>query len=198
MLSRISRLALLALCAACTGPGVGEVSAADYSQDKMMAKWMEFMTPGPEHKVLDTKVGSWDMQVTMHMPDGTTSTSTATSEVTWILDGRYLQETVHGSFDGMPFQGIGLTAFDNLKQCYVYSWVDNMGTGIMGGEGYYDPSRRMFTYRGESPDVVRGEYVPSRSTETLTDENHWKAEMWSPGPDGKDYKSMELVYTRRG
>ncbi len=198
MKARIPSVALLGLlAAACAGTGTSKVTAADYAPDKMMPKWMEFMTPGPEHKVLDSKVGKWDVKVTMYMPDGTSETSTGTSEITWLMDGRYLQENVSGSFENMPFRGTGTTAYDNLKRRYVYSWIDNMGTGIMVGEGLYDPTRKMFTYTGESPDVVRGESVTTRSVETQLDANHWKAEMWSPGPDGKEMKSMELVYTRK-
>lgn len=188
-------LLLTALCTACAGPGGIEPVA--FSEQAMNENWAAFMTPGPAHKALDGKVGTWDVQVTMFMPDGTRQTSTGTSQIAWLMDGRYLQEQVKGEFGGMPFHGTGTTGFDNMKQRYVYSWFDNMGTGIMYGEGVHDPATGTFTFTGEAPDVLRGRYVPTRSVETLIDANHWKAEMWGPGPDGREMKSMYLAYTRR-
>lgn len=168
-----------------------------YSPEEMQAKWMEFATPGPAHHVLDAKVGQWDAQVTMYEPDGKTTTSSATSEMSWMLDGRYLVETVNGSFEGMPFQGRGLTGYDNIKKCYVGSWIDNMGTGITTSEGTYDAARKTFTFRSESPDVMQGRYTKARSLETIQNSDHFKVEMWNEGAGGKETKMMELLYTRR-
>jgi hypothetical protein len=190
-------LLVTALCAACAGTHQHELGPVEFSEQIMMEKWAEFMTTGPAHRVLDPKVGTWDVQVTMYMPDGSSQASTGTSQIAWIMDGHYLQEQVQGNFGGMPFQGTGTTAFDNMKQRYVSSWIDSMGTGIMIAEGCWDPARRTFTYTGQGPDVVRGHYVPVRSVETQVDANHWKVEMWGPAPDGKEMKSMELAYTRR-
>jgi len=195
---RLTTAALAALlCASCASSSDSKVTAADYAPDKAMPKWMAYMTPGPSHKVLDSKVGTWNLKVTMYNPDGSVQTSDGTSEIAWVMDGRYLQEKVNGSFEGMNFQGNGTTAFDNLKKKYVYTWFDNMGTGIMTGEGLYDPAHRTFTYYGESPDVVKGQYVSSRSVETQVDNNHWRMEAFGLGPDGKEMKMMEIVYTRR-
>lgn len=190
-------LALAALCAACAGPQGQTLEPVAYSEQAMMDNWMAFMTPGAAHKQLESMVGTWDVKVTMFNPDGSSQSSDGTSQTTWLMDGRFLLEEVHGSFDGMPFHGIGTTGYDNMKQRYVYSWCDNMGTGIMFGEGQWDPARRAFHFTGEAPDVLRGRYVPTRSTNTQLDANRWKAEMWGPGPDGREMKSMELLYTRR-
>jgi hypothetical protein len=190
-------LLVTALCAACGSTGEHKLGPVEFSEQIMMEKWTEFMTPGAAHRVLDAKVGTWDVQVTMYMPDGSSQSSTGTSQIAWIMDGHYLQEQVQGNFGGMPFQGTATTAFDNMKRRYVSSWIDSMGTGIMLAEGAWDPARHAFTFTGEGPDVVRGHYVPVRSVESLLDANHWKVEMWGPAPDGTEMKSMQLVYARR-
>jgi len=40
---------------------------------------------------------------------------------------------------------------------------------------------------------------PTRATTKLTvaDNDHHTLEMWAPGPDGKDYKAMQIDYTRK-
>jgi len=46
-------------------------------------------------------------------------------------------------------------------------------------------------------DPVSGK--PTRATTKLTvaDNDHHMLEMWGPGPDGKEYKMMEIDYTRK-
>jgi Protein of unknown function (DUF1579) len=194
---RILTLPVLALAfAGCESLGMGGPSPADYSMEKIMPKWQAFMTPGPEHQVLQNKVGKWNVKSAMYGFDGSVANSTGTSEFSWLLDGRYLQETATGDMGGMPFQGRGTTAYDNMKKRYVSSWIDNFGTGIMTAEGTYDATHKTFNFAGEAPDVVRGEYVKSRMVETVVDKDHWRLEMFQPGPDGKEKKVMELNYSR--
>ncbi len=194
---RILTVPVLALaCAGCSSLGMGGPSADDYKMENMMPKMQAFMTPGEGHHVLDSKVGKWKVRMAAHNPDGTTMNAEGTSEFSWLLDGRYLQENVTTSFDGMPFQGRGTTAYDNMKKCYVATWIDNMGTGIVTSEGKYDAAQKTFTYKTEMPDVVRGEYVKWRMVETVVDKDHWRLEMYGPNPEGKEEKMMELNYSR--
>ena len=173
-------------------------AAAAKADDPMMAKWAEFMTPGPEHKMLDAKVGKWSDKVTCWMtPDAPPMAGTSTSEVGWVMGGRYLQGTTKGEFDGHPFEGMGTIGFDNMKKKYVSSWIDNAGTGIMMAEGTYDAATKTYTYTGNSPDMMSGKYLPSKSTEKMTDKDTWVGEMWATdSKTGKMFKSMEITSTR--
>lgn len=164
----------------------------------MMAKWTEFMTPGPAHEVLNQKIGKWSMVVKAFEPGAAEPTeSTATTEAKWILGGRYVEDHTEGSFMGMPFRGMGLTGYDNLKKKYVGMWIDNMGTGLLLAEGDYDAATKTFTYASQGPDVMAGEYVPMRSVEKIISADHWIMQMFRPGPDGEEYMSMEMHYTRQ-
>ena len=138
-------------------------------EQAMMQKWQAFMTPGDPHKVLAAKVGSWTNKVTIWMAPGAPPTTTeGTSEFNTIMDGRYLTDMTTGSFQGTPFQGHGLTGYDNMKKKYTSMWIDNMGTGIMTAEGTYDAATKTFTYRGEGPDVMADKYKPVKSVEKIT------------------------------
>lgn len=173
-------------------------AAAPVDEEQMMARWTEFMTPGEAHRALDPKVGNWTMVVRMfNGPGMPPEESAGSSQVQWILDGRYLQDTTTGEFNGMPFRGSGLTGYDNLKKRYVSTWIDNFGTGILRAEGHYDAATHTFHYEGEGPDIVYANtYVPTRATERWIDADHWVMQSFGPDGSGDEYLAMEIQYTR--
>jgi uncharacterized protein DUF1579 len=183
--------ALLASCASTKSGGT-------VTEEQMMARMTEFSTPGEAHKVLDSKVGTWNLTVRMFMsPDQPPQESHGSSSVQWILDGRYLQDTTVGEFGGMPFRGSGLTGYDNLKKRYVSTWIDNFGTGILHAEGRYDASTRTFHYESEGPDLMfANAYVPTRAIEKWIDADHWVMQSFGPDGDGDEYMAMEIQYAR--
>ena len=157
----------------------------------------ELMAPGEHHKLLEDKVGKWNMTVKMaETPMGPASESPATSEMKWILDGRFIQDDTHGSFGGMPFTGLGLGGYDNMKKKYVSIWMDSMGTGVMSTEGTYDAKSKTFTYTGEMQDPMQMKMVPVKMVEKVTDKDNWSMTMFTTGPGGKDIQMMEILYKR--
>jgi len=170
---------------------------ASAGADDMEAMMAAIGSPNEHHEVLGAKIGTWDAKVQFFTPGMEGMVSQATSKFEWIMDGRFVQDTTTSEFMGMPFQGHGLTGYDNLKQKYVASWIDNMSTAIMTTEGTYDAKTKTFTYHGEMPDMMAGKYVPTRATETVTDADHWTMKSYSPGPDGKEMLTMQIDYTRK-
>ncbi len=180
------------------GMGVNVAGAQDPTSDEMMAKWMEFMTPGDNHALLKFRVGSWDAKVKMWMQPGTPPMeSPATSEATMVMDGRYVVEKVQGTFNGMPFEGIATIAYDNGLKKFVSTWIDNMGTGIMFAEGSYDAGKKSFSYSAKSTDPMTNKTISTRSVERIIDDNTWVVEMYGPAPDGKEFQMMEITYHRK-
>ncbi len=172
------------------------IPAASPEEAAMMAKWMEFATPGPAHKVLEAKIGKWTGTVKMFMPGAPPQESKFTSEAKWIMEGRYVEETVVGETPMGPFNGKGTTGYDNIKKKYVSTWIDNSGTGIYFHEGTYDPASKTFTYTGDSCDSTMTKYVKGRSVEKLIDNDHGTIQAFAPGPDGKETMTMEINYMR--
>ncbi len=164
----------------------------------MMARWQAYATPGEGHAALKPIAGSWTATVKMWMqPGASPQESAATSEAKWIMGGRYLQEDVKGSFGGMPFEGRGLTGYDNLKKKYVGTWVDNMGTGIETSEGAFDAATKTLTSISEGLDPMTGKTKKNRDVLRIEGDAKMVREMWTKGPDGKDFKVMEITYTRK-
>ncbi len=172
-------------------------SATPVNAAEMQAKFTAYATPSAGHKALEQKIGKWKLAVTMFMAPGTPPIqSTGTSEVKWILDGRYVEDVTEGEAMGQPFHGKGLVGYDNLKKKYVSTWIDTMSTGVMTGEGAYDAAKKTWTYTTSIPDVMAGEYTKGRSIERFVDNDHWVMQSFTPDPNGDEFLSMEIHYTR--
>ena len=167
-------------------------------QKAQMEAWQKFMTPSEGHKRLEHMVGTFDAKVTMWMERGAPpQTSTGTSTNQWVLGGRYIQEKFSGGFMGMPFEGLGYTGYDNAKKQYFGTWMDNMSTGVMTSTGNTADNGKTWTFRSVMTDPMTGKDTPGESRVTVTDADHHTMEMWGPAPDGKNFKMMEIVYSRK-
>lgn len=162
--------------------------------------WMEYATPGEMQKMLAKSDGTWTGENTMWMENNgkpMTSTSEATNKM--IFGGRYQMGEHKGNFMGMPFEGISIVGYDNAKKKFVSSWIDNMGTGIMNMEGEWNSSKKSIEFKGKMTDPARpGEDCDVREVFTIVDDNHHVMEMYGPdAKTGKEYKTMEIKYTRK-
>lgn len=163
-----------------------------------MKAWMEYMTPGDFHKEMAKWDGEWNEEITMWMaPGAPPQKNTASCVNKMILGGRYQLSTHTGSFNGMPFEGISTTAYDNAKKAVVSTWIDNMGTGIMTLEGKWDAGSKVLELKGKQLDPSSGKEMTVRETFTIVDDNTQKMEMFMTPAGGQEYKNMEIVFTRK-
>ncbi|MHB8972838.1 MAG: DUF1579 domain-containing protein [Pirellulaceae bacterium] len=192
---------LVALCLSVCVSGLAQAQESkteSAEQEAIMKKWIEFMTPGAEHELLKYKEGQWKVKLEMRVAPGAPATlSEGTSEMKLILGGRYLVDTTKGTYNNMPFEGMGIVGYDKLKKKFVSVWIDNMGTGLLPGTGTYDAATKTYTYTTLSPDVASGDYKRGRTVERIVSENEWALEMYDTTPDGKEFVTMKGVYTRR-
>jgi hypothetical protein len=167
-------------------------------QKAQMDAWMKYMTPGEGHKLLDGMVGTFDAKVTMWTaPGAPASSSTGTSINAWVLGGRAVEQKFEGSFMGMPFTGVGYTGYDNAKKMYWGTWIDSMGTGVMTSSGNTADGGKSWKFAAVATDPMSGKDMTSEMRVMVADRDHHTMEMYGPGPDGKNYKMMEIVYTRK-
>ncbi|HEY0143982.1 MAG TPA: DUF1579 domain-containing protein [Thermoanaerobaculia bacterium] len=153
-------------------------------------------TPGEPHKALDTFAGKWDAKVTMWPAPGMDPmVSPGSSEDRWIMGGRILEQRFTSSVMGMTFEGLGYTGYDNVKKQYWSTWMDSMSTGMMLTTGTLNGN--VYSYSGSMADPLTGKDSPLDIRITVKDHDHHVMEMWGPAPDGKNFKMMEIAYTRR-
>ncbi len=182
-------------------------AAGQGHDSEMMAKMMELAKLSEGHKTLAELAGTWDYTVKMWM-DGNTSAEPMTSKGIAtrkaLMDGRYYEFHADGDMempgaDGkmqkMKFHGMGIEGYDNAKQKYVSTWMDNMGTGIMMAEGTYDPATKTYNYTSEV-EMMPGMKMKVRETVKVVDKDHHTFE-WFEDRGGKEMKTMEIAYTRK-
>ena len=170
--------------------------STDAATQAMMETWQAYASPNDNHAVLNPLVGTWNHVVTWWMtPDSQPEMSNGTSETKWVMDGRYLRQAVKGTSMGQPFEGMGFTGFDNGRQTYQTIWMDNMGTGMMIGEGTYDPGKKTLTDQGRFTDPFVGQRS-YRGVITFVDDVHYRYELYVADENGKEFRMMEIVYTR--
>ena len=196
-------VAVVHLCLASAGYAAGNHDQAgshgqsmDAATQAMMETWQKYASPNDNHNVLNPLVGTWSHVVKWWMtPDSQPETSKGTTETKWMMGGRFLRHAVKGTAMGQPFEGMGLTGFDNGRQIYQTLWMDNMGTGMMLGEGTYDPGKKTLTDKGRFTDPMIGQRS-YRGVITFVDDVHYRYEMYVADKHGKEFRMMEIVYTR--
>lgn len=197
---RVSRhlgIAVLAALALVAGAGAQEPAAPAMTpeQQAMMEAWQKAMTPGPQHAQLAASVGTWDVASTWWMEPGKEpEKSTGTAERTMILGGRVMVEKFNGNMMGQPFEGMGTTGFDNVTQKWWGTWSDSMSTGLMTTTGTCEGTKCEFS--GTYADAMTGGMQTMRMVSEHGPDSETMV-MYGPGPDGKEFKMGELVYTRR-
>ena len=109
----------------------------DFDPAKMEEIMKKYLTPGKEHKVLRSWVGTRKTESNYWMmPGAPPMKSSGEATFRMLLKGRYVTERfTTKSPDFGDFQGQGTVAYDRLAKEYIHTWIDTMGTGIMISRG---------------------------------------------------------------
>lgn len=164
-----------------------------------MAAMMQAAEPGEQHKGLARMAGDWEFINKAWMAPGQPPMeSKGTMHGEMMMGGRYVQHHWKGNFGGMPFEGQGTEAYDNVTKKYLSSWIDNMGTGIMTSSGTCDAAGKVCTMTGDMADPMSGQNVSMKSVITWADNDHFKNEMFMKDPaSGNEMKMMEINASRK-
>jgi hypothetical protein len=170
------------------------------SQEEMMKRWQESMTPGSAHKMLEESVGTWDAEVKMWMngPGSEPMVSKGASEQKMVLGGRYLQQDFSGEMMGQPFNGTGFTGYDNFKKKYVSFWIDNMSTAMSTMDGVLDKDGKSVTMWGKMNEPATGEKDKKIKYVTRFADNDTQIfETYDVSAYGDKKPTMQITYKRR-
>jgi hypothetical protein len=193
---RTVAIVALAVCLAAAGwAQADEAPAMSPEEAAAMAAFEKAATPGEAHAWLASLAGTWEFHGEFWMAPGAEamhSMGTAVREA--VLGGRVVREVVTSEMFGQPFEGVGHTGFDNVTGEFWSTWFDNMSTSLMMSTGACEGG--VCTLEGTNTDPMTGQPAKVRmvSRHERDREIH---EMWGPGPDGADFKMMELTYTRK-
>ncbi len=163
-----------------------------------MEACMKAATPGEPHQKLDQFAGTWKA-ITKHwmQPGAEPIVGGGTMTNTWVLGNRYLRQDYRDANAEKPFEGTGYWGYNNITGRYEGLWIDTMGTGMMSDVGDCDGAGKVWTMQGEAEFPAAGQKMTKRSVITVHDHDHHTMEMFFTGPDGNEFKSMEIEYTRQ-
>lgn len=193
-------VALIMLSLVAVLPAGGQDAAVEEmsaEQAAMMKAWMDAGTPGDAHEHLAESVGTWDVTVSFWMePDGDPEVSEGRAVREMILGGRVLRESFRGTAMGMPFEGFGLTGYDNNTNEYWATWNDSMMTALMTSRGHCSEDGIACTYIASAYDPMTQQSKFSKTLSTKKGKDREVMESWAIGADGKETLEMRLIYDR--
>ena len=171
---------------------------ADHAE-AMDAGAMAAMMPGPMHTHLAALAGEWNVKGKYMMAPGTEWVPfEGTAKREMVMGGRHLAESFDSEFMGMPYQGSGVTGYDNLRGEYTSVWYDNSSTGTMVCTGNANDAGTEITFVGETSDAMTGEthrWVKMRHIVKGKDNTVFQS--FAKTEDGDEWLSMERIYTRK-
>ena len=192
-------LLVLSLSAAAGEKAAHKAKGAAPAMDEQTRQMMEMMekmgAPGPEHAELMKLAGKWKTTNKSWMSPGDPVVTQGTVTYKPLLGGRFLMEEYKGTFMDKPFEGVGITGYDNMKKEYFNVWMDSLGTMVVVARGNMDASGKVLTMNAEFEEPATGEKTPMRMVTTTLDPNSKKFELYGTH-DGQEAKQMEINYTR--
>lgn len=178
--------------------GQPEMPEMSPEEAEMMAAWEAAATPGEQHKFLEAMVGEWEGTNTWWMaPGAPPNVSPTYCSSKMALDGRFLMSHHKGDMMGMEFQGIGTMGYNNTSKQYEGTWMDNMGTMTMFLTGSASADGKVFKMEAKFIDPMTNQPSYMKEVCTIIDADNYRFDMHGPGPDGKEYKMMEIVFKRK-
>jgi hypothetical protein len=166
--------------------------------EAMMKEWAKWSNPTDMHKHLEKMAGNWTVTTKMWMdPSAPPTESKGAAKSTFVLGGRWLRQEYTGDMMGMPFEGIGMTGYDNFKKEYISTWTDNMSTTMMRSTGSVNAAGTEFTMTGTMDEPMTGERDKKfRHVWKLASADSHVFEAYDNIPGKGEVKVMELTYTR--
>lgn len=179
----------------------GQPSAEEMA---MIQKMMEAGTPGEAHAKLKPMTGKWTFTSKWRMsPDQPWDESTGKAEYKWILGNRILMNDIKtdpnpakDAMMGGPFEGFGMTGYDNVSKKYFNIWSDSVSTGIMVSHGTADGSGKTFTYESEYNCPMKGPNQHTKTVMKIEGDDKMVFQMYDKDDKGKEFVMGEVAYTR--
>jgi hypothetical protein len=178
--------------------GVGWVGGSVYSEDappsaaEMKEAFLKLGQPGEEHRRMKALVGEWNVLSKMTDFDGKVVETQGRASISMVLGDRYLRQEYTSTYEGKPFVGRGLMAYDNGSKRWSHSWIDSMSTGMSVGDGEETVRGKVWKFKSTFYGPG-GTPMTMHSTLTLVGPDEMTMEATMEGMP----QPMTLRYTRR-
>ena len=155
------------------------------------------IAPAPEHAVLKGLAGTWQVEMTMHQPDGKSEKSVGTMTAALTMDGLGLAFDHVSPMGPGKMVGHGFVTWIPAKGKFQSIWMDNMSHhGMSQGWATWDAASQTMTEVITGPGPDGADMTFNIVTKHASADQHTSTFMMK-GPDGKDFPMMTMVYTRK-
>lgn len=158
--------------------------------------------PGERHTWLEPLVGEWRVEMPVYPGPGAdpivSRDLTARREL--ILGGRYLSETLTGTFAGNASNRLAILGYNNLDQRFELTTFDTFEPGQMVYVGRDEPTASEFSVEGESTEAGFGPTPTGRRRdlrfqfEIAADRSVERIYVRYPGEE--EFLFVEQIFTR--
>jgi len=167
------------------------------AEDDPIQAFIKANQPGPQHKLLEQLVGTWDVSSKEWTSPGAAPLQVkGTAEVVMLYNGRLLHSKGKFQLPGLPpAENMLFLGYDNLKKQYVSTGFASLDTSMNISYGNVDATGKVFSFQYRYQDPA-GRTVDGRSVLTIEDPDRVTFDAYEKAPDGKERKVSESVYVR--
>ena len=155
--------------------------------EEMMA-WMKAGMLNDNHARLNDMIGDLTCSVKTWEPGMPPMESSGTCKNEWILQKHYMRSVFTGDFMGMPYEGAGITGYDNVTKQYYSTWMDTMSTMMQTKYGQYDEKTKTYNFTSVFDGPMGDKVYTKSQTKVFSKDKHVMT-----AHQGKDAKSMNKV-----
>lgn len=155
--------------------------------------------PGLEHARLKPFEGTFRATVKLWMGPGDPMVQHGTMVNSLQLGGLYLFQDYTGDPSPGPFPaflGKGYWGYNTFSKKYEGFWIDNASTMMQLEKGDVDASGKIWTMKSAFEHPQSGQTMTKRSVIRLIDRDHNDMTTYMAGPDGNEFRSMEIIFVR--
>jgi hypothetical protein len=150
-----------------------------------------FPVPSEQHELLHKSIGHWTAAI-----DAGGEPMPGKMVVREGPGGFTVTSMFEADMGGMAFTGQGIDGYDPHKKKYVSVWIDSMAEAPLIMEGTWDEKSQTMTMHGDSVDMSTGKVARHKFVTKWVDADTMQFDIFAPGADGKDVRSMGIKYTR--
>lgn len=164
----------------------------------MMEKARQYTTPGEHHMILKRFLGTWDTTMRLTMPGLDAPPEKGVATFSWLMEGRWLQQTFEGAMFGQSAEIFMIVGYDNFKQSFVTMSVNSVDTAMTTSEGDMSPEGKALITYGTLDEYLTGEHDKMVKYVWRFHSDDWMTLEIHDLPIGeKNTQVLEFTYTRR-
>ena len=118
----------------------------------------KFTQPGENHKLLQRFVGNWETATRFVMAGNKGAPSRGTCKADWLMKDRWVQLNVTGPLIGREVKAFTLIGYDNFKQSFVVTSVNDLDTAMNRSEGDLTRDGKTLITYGTIDEYLTGEH----------------------------------------